>query len=265
MKDTKLTDLVYLKKQYADSNNLRVRQILHEKFSTASERWHPWVFDQLQLSASDRVLELGCGPGNLWFENAKRIPQNLHLCLTDLSEGMLRKSRQNLVDKGIKSDYILVDAQEIPFVSNSFDRVVANHMLYHVADIRKTLLEIKRVLKPGGCFLAATNGENHMFEFWQLLKTFCPQTEGRLTVGGFTLQNGPEWLSKVFPQSSVSFYDSALKVSEVEPLLEYILSTRFGDEVRPVIGQVSDFVSEKIRQEGHFKIQIQSGVIKAVK
>ena len=265
MKEELLTDPDYLKKQYADSRNLRTRQVLHEKYSTCKERWHPWVFDQLELAAGESVLELGCGQGNLWFENANRIPQGLHLYMTDLSAGMLKKSRQNLEKNSVKSDYGLVDALNIPFAANSLDCVVANHMLYHIADIQNALLEIRRVLKPGGRFLAATNGDEHMLEFWQLLKTFYPQADGRLTVGRFTLQNGPEKLSEVFSLSSVSWFKNSLEVKETEPLIQYILSTRFGDTVRPVIGEISAVVGEKIKQEGYFGIRIQSGVIKTFK
>ena len=94
MKDELLTNPDYLKKQHADSGNLRARQKLHEKYSTSKERWHPWVFDHLYLSAGESVLELGCGQGNLWFENAKRVPHGLFLYMTDLSDGMLKRSRK---------------------------------------------------------------------------------------------------------------------------------------------------------------------------
>ena len=46
----------------------------------------------------------------------------------------------------------------------SFDAAIASHMLYHVPDRVKALAEIKRVLKPGVTFYAATLGENSMRE-----------------------------------------------------------------------------------------------------
>ena len=46
--------------------------------------------------------------------------------------------------------YAAVDAREIPFAAQSFDGVIANHMLYHVQNRTQALEEIRRVLLPGG-------------------------------------------------------------------------------------------------------------------
>ena len=45
-----------------------------------------------------------------------------------------------------------IDIQSIPFEDNSFDMIIANHMLFHVPDLNKALLEVKRVLKERGYF-----------------------------------------------------------------------------------------------------------------
>ena len=263
MKDELLTNPDYLKKQYADSGNLHARQKLHEKYSTNTLKWHPWVFDQLSLNSGDQVLELGCGPGNLWFENAERLPPGSNLYLTDYSQGMLRKSRENLQKAGIWNQFAGVDACHIPFASNVFDVVVANHMLYHVADLRLALGEISRILKPEGRFFAATNGEKHMFELWQLVQRFLPHTGAGLMVGDFTLQKGAEQVSRIFPETTVVLFEGSLQINESLPVLDYLLSTRFGNDLRPVIDQVDQVVSEIIKQDGAFRIQTQSGKIKA--
>ncbi len=52
-----------------------------------------------------------------------------------------------------------IDAQSIPFEDETFDAVIANHMLYHVPDRPKAIAEIKRVLKPGGRLIATTIGK----------------------------------------------------------------------------------------------------------
>ena len=52
----------------------------------------------------------------------------------------------------------------LPFEADTFDAVVANHMLYHVPDRAQALAEMQRVLKPGGQVYLATNGLAHLRE-----------------------------------------------------------------------------------------------------
>ena len=69
------TDQAYLREeQYRDDANLRARLDLHRRFSTNPQPWHRWVFDQLDLPDEADILEVGCGPGELWLQNLDRIP-----------------------------------------------------------------------------------------------------------------------------------------------------------------------------------------------
>lgn len=57
---------------------------------------YPWqrrVFDHLALPAKCQVLEVGCGPGKLWLENAERLPPGWSVTLTDLSPSILQEER----------------------------------------------------------------------------------------------------------------------------------------------------------------------------
>ena len=166
----KFTDPQYLAKdQYKDSSNLDARIALHQKFSTNPQGWHNWVFDQLlQLPANANILELGCGNAVLWKECAKRIPAGWTITLSDLSDGMLDSAWRNLVVTGRNFKFEKIDAQSIPYADETFDAVIANHMLYHVPDRRQALKEMRRVLKDDGILFAATLGKNHMREMWDL-------------------------------------------------------------------------------------------------
>ena len=59
-------------------------------------------------------------------------------------------------------DARVADAMDLPFEDASFDAVVAMWMLYHVPDLDVALAEVRRVLRPGGLFVAVTNGDAHM-------------------------------------------------------------------------------------------------------
>ena len=162
---SRFTDQQYLKNdQYKDASNLDARVLLHQRFSTNQYGWFQWVFDTLLKLPGNAILELGCGPGWLWKENASRIPTDWNITLSDLSPGMLDAAWRNLVVTGRTFQFKEIDAQSIPFEDETFDAVIANHMLYHVPDRSKAIAEIKRVLKPAGRLIATTVGENHMRE-----------------------------------------------------------------------------------------------------
>ncbi len=222
---TRYTDSRYLAaEQYRDAANLDVRRALHTRFSTNPYGWLPWVFDHLQaLSPTSAVLELGCGPGTLWHENAARIPPQWAVTLTDYSHGMVKEARAHLVSCTSAFRFAQADAQSLPFGDVAFDAVIANHMLYHVPDRERAYREIRRVLRPGGQFFAATNGRNALVA---LTDRFAPATDvDWRNAFGFMLENGAAELARHFTNVRLEQYPDALAITEAAPLIEYILST----------------------------------------
>lgn len=106
---------------------------------------------------------------DIWAKHPDAIRLCSALVLTDLSEGMLEAAR-DCVGEYDNVSYEQADTQSIPFEQDSFDAVIANMMLYHVPDLRRALLEVRRVLKPGGSFYCATFGEHGILIARQLPK-----------------------------------------------------------------------------------------------
>jgi ubiquinone/menaquinone biosynthesis C-methylase UbiE len=184
-----ITDQQYLTDQYRNASNINARILLHQRFSTNKYGWHRWIFDQFKLLSHARLLELGCGPGDLWRANLPRIPADWEITLSDFSAGMIQQAQQNLSSQP-QFRFEIVNAQAIPFANARFDAVIANHMLYHVPDKPQAFSEIRRVLKPGGRFYASTVGERHLCELLDLRKRFDAQFVADISSGSFTLENG---------------------------------------------------------------------------
>ena len=265
-------DQAYLQSsQYKDSTNLDARASLHRRFSTANVEWQSWVFDRMQLMPGSRVLECGCGPGWLWRSNIDRIPPDCQITLTDLSSGMVAEATAALAATGHHFVCQTANIEELPFADNAFDVVVANHMLYHVPDLDKALREIKRVLSENGRFLAATNGNNHMKEipeFGQAL--FAQETavlaDTRLNRDGtfflsFRLENGAELLAPYFAQIDLYNYADSLRVTEVPPLVAYILSTIDAAKITDdIVTRLTDYLEQKLTADGVIKISKATGL-----
>lgn len=217
-------DSDYLQKnQYRDSSNLDARAALHRQFSTAVSDWQPWVFELLRLEPGMRVLECGCGPGWLWRQNVDLIPADCHITLTDLSPGMVAEAEVALAESGHRFDFQPANIQALEFADGTFDVVVANHMLYHVPDPGLALGEFRRVLRPDGVALIATNAPGHMHQLNEVVsEVFGPQTLGLNSA--FAIDNGEAMLRGHFGAIIWHSYINALAVDDVDAVVTYATS-----------------------------------------
>ena len=223
---TPYDDPACVSEQYRDASNLGARVALHERFSTNGHPWQRWVFDRFDLPADARILEVGCGPGNLWAENLDRMPAGWDVTLTDASPGMVREATGRLAgDERFR--FGPADAQALPFGDAAFDAVVANHVLYHVPDRGRAISEVARVLGPAGVLYASTNGRNHNREMGRMLRVLFPERpddDYHRSGIGFGLENGGEQLSRWFGGVRLLRREDSLFVTEVGPLVDYLLS-----------------------------------------
>ena len=236
-----------LKSQYENANNISARIRLHKEFSTNKQGWFPWIFETGVLpyikSKDDviKILELGCGEGSLWTENLERIPQNVHITVSDISEGMIRDIRRN-IGQDKRFTYECFDCQEIPAQANTYDIIIANHVLFYCEDMEQVCSEVKRVLKPGGIFLCSTYGTAHMQEITHLVQKF----DSRIILAAenlyerFGLDNGAEILAPYFANIDTVKYDDAIVIDKADPLIEYILSCH-GNQNQYLLDKYQDF------------------------
>lgn len=265
---SKFTDRNYLtQEQYKDSSNLDARLEIHKRFSTNPYGWFNWVFDTLaKLPKDATVLELGSGSGALWSNIANRIPANWNITLSDLSQGMLDAAWRNLVVTGRNFKFEQIDAQSISYKDETFDIVIANHMIYHVPDRAKALSEINRVLKKGGHLIATTVGESHMKEITDWLQRVDGDNDFSPFILPFTLENGMEQLKKVFTKVKVSRYEDSLQVTDIDLLITYLRSAIRASEVSEVeLAKVKMDLKKELKQNGRIFISKDSGLFEAIK
>jgi SAM-dependent methyltransferase len=266
--DTRFTDQQYLKTdQYKDSSNLDARATIHQRFSTNPYGWFKWVFDTLlKLPENARILELGCGHGLLWKENINRIPAGWDITLSDLSSGMLDAAWRNLVVTGRAFQFKEIDAQSIPFEDEAFDAVIANHMLYHVPDRPRAIVEIKRVLKTGGTLIATTVGDGHMKQMMDWYAQVHISRVWESFANPFTLENGLGQLRPFFPGVTLSRYEDNLHVTDIQPLIDYIRSgVRVTELSEDELGKLITDLETELKEKGQIFIQKDSGLFEAVK
>ncbi len=264
----KFADPTYLKTdQYRDATNLDARVVIHQRFSTNPYGWFNWVFDALtKLPEEARILELGCGPGYMWKECVQRIPAGWKITLSDLSLGMVDAAWRNLVVTGRNFKFEQIDAQSIPYPDETFDAVIANHMLYHVPDRKKALSGIKRVLKTNGRLFAATNGDRHLQEIGAWLSRATNKNDLPRFIQPFMLENGLSQVQEFFAKVELSRYDDNLRVTEVEPIMAYIRSgIRAVEFSETELAKIEKELTIQLERDGEIFITKDAGLFEAVK
>ena len=114
-----------------------------------------WKRVTIELSGvreGHRVLDVAGGTGDLSSRFARIVGPNGRVVLSDINESMLRVGRDKLIDSGTIAnlDFVLADAERLPFAERSFDCVTIAFGLRNVTDKDAALREMRRVLKPGG-------------------------------------------------------------------------------------------------------------------
>lgn len=248
--------------QYKNSTNISARINLHRLYAKNKQGWFPWVFDQCAIRPAMKILELGCGNGALWSENYDRLPSDVNVTLSDISEGMLRDVRRTIGLEDLHFSFVSFDCNEIPYTDGSFDLVIANHVLFYCDDIAKVCSEVSRVLKPQGRFICSTYGANHMREITDLVQSF----DDRIILSGdplyekFGMENGEELLKPFFKDIVWHKYEDELQVDAAEPLIEYIISCH-GNQKQYILDRYKEFrtfVYKRIRP--YFRITKEAGL-----
>jgi SAM-dependent methyltransferase len=203
-----LSDPEVVRREYESEEGLAARRAAYENAEGPDAV--AMVFDAVAEVRPRRVLEVGCGMGQL----AERMTRELdgEVIAIDQSERMVELTRGRGVDAR------LADAQELPFPDGSFDCVVAAWMLYHVRDVERALDEIVRVLGARGRLVVATNRSDHLQE----LRDFVGVQRG--AAGWFNADDAERLLKARFARvelkdaaGSVTFADRDAVVAYVKP------------------------------------------------
>ncbi len=146
--------LIHWARAYDLTNGLlgRRRKRLREMFA-----------DDLELQAGDRVLDVGCGTGQLAMTFAERVAPTGSVAGIDAAPEMIKRATSQARKQKLPIAFQVAFAQRLPFPNGSFHAVACTLVLHHVAedDRQSAVQEMHRVLKPGGRLLIAEFERGH--------------------------------------------------------------------------------------------------------
>ncbi len=266
-------DAAYLRYQYDDADKLRIRIATHARYSErTSDSFASWLLHRVDAARGQTLLDVGCGPG---VHHQPLSVLGPRIVGADASLGMLREAFAQAAGGGYTIATLAADAQALPFRDACFDRVMANHMLYHVQDQQAALGELRRVLKPGGRAVIATNGADNFAEFDALHQAAAarlgyvtsPHDALRFTLDDLAL------VRTAFPTADVFTRADAFVFPESAPALRFYATYAIdaiadrpadGSHREPLLREVGAAVDAIVARDGLFRVSKTAGCFVAV-
>ncbi len=176
------------------------RYELMNRLMTAGQdrRWYRWVVHQAQLNRGGRLLDIGAGTGGISRMAFTQL-SNLFVTAVDFTLEMMRVGRS--YSYGSQILWCGADALNLPFCDNAFDAVTSGYLMRNVSDPLRTLIEQRRVLKPGGrvvCLDTSPPPRNILYPLIVFHLKFGIPLMGRLIAGNSSAY-------RYLPESTQSF------------------------------------------------------------
>jgi SAM-dependent methyltransferase len=195
----------------------RVGGLYSETLATITERGAILLIEAAGIVKGQRVLDLGCGPGNI---SALLARTGATVVGVDLAVCMVEAARSS--SPGI--EFYEANAEDLPFEDSCFEAVVACYVLHHLARPDVALRECYRVLVPGGrlAFVHPQDQQsmNIFFSAWEE-----HNTAGRLPHGPLSQWTGVEQFEELlvragFTSVEVEPRDLPLRLRDIAPILD---------------------------------------------
>ncbi|MFH1771817.1 MAG: methyltransferase domain-containing protein [Candidatus Omnitrophota bacterium] len=154
-----------MERKFTEEEGLDTKEVA-EAYSRLQKIYHFWICrpqintvlriakkiqSQKQAEGGVSILDIGCGPGQIPIDIAKRLA-DCKVTAVDISSNMLEVARNNAKVAGVldRVSFKLADGNKLGFADNSFDIVMCSNMLHHQKNPYALLSEMKRTVNKGG-------------------------------------------------------------------------------------------------------------------
>jgi len=234
---------------------------LYERYGTSGQRWHEWLFKQLPLGAGMRVLDVGCGHGNVWHDSWKEIPGGCQITLMDKEmdglqylHGIYLERRRELAE-GTAFSFLCEDAEEWECPAQRYDLILAVHLWSYIREKEGLLQKLHRGLTGGGRLVSTFSSQVSVEDVNRLLE---PVLRRRVLEAyeerrrGFVRQM-EELFAGEFGRVSRRVFRNSLRIDQPEELLRYLCNLDGELEAR--------IKSRESRAQGYLRELVRQGAV----
>jgi SAM-dependent methyltransferase len=125
------------------------------------------LLEAAQPQSGERILDVACGTGVVARQLARQFGAECEVAALDLNPAMLTTARSLCEAERLKIDWREGRAEELPFETADFDLVLCQHGLQFVPDRSLAVLEMRRVLRPGGRAVVGVWQDLDAHPFWR--------------------------------------------------------------------------------------------------
>jgi ubiquinone/menaquinone biosynthesis C-methylase UbiE len=257
--ELKKSDIVH---EY-NNDKYRARLDLTSNYLIRPEKPHDFYLNHycnLNLSKTAKIVEFGSGLGHFWERGKSLLSDESNLLLSDFSEKMLEKTRENIAPYKLPGNisFAVADIEKLIFDNNSFDLAIAHMMIYHV-NPELAVNEVSRVLAKNGLFCVSNVPQNREFVLFELMRSVGIEkySFSSLLVESDHLE---ALLKSKFTEVNKCVYKNATCWKSADTVIEFAKSlihseefTIAEDQYRALHQAVSDF----IKTHGSLSMNIQ--------
>ena len=113
--------------------------------------WKKSMLNMMNPSSKQKLIDVACGTGDIAKLYLKHVNELSEITCVDPNEGMISKGKEKL-KKYKNLNWIIAPAEKLPIADNSFDFYTISFGLRNTKNLKKSISEAYRVLKPGGRF-----------------------------------------------------------------------------------------------------------------
>jgi len=144
----------------------------HSKVVTSFHAWrnvdNSVAYIKPYLQPHFKILDIGCGPGTITVDLARRVPQG-HVTGLEINQAIVDEATAHAKETNTPNvDFQVGDIFSLPFPDASFDIVHVHQVLQHIPEPVAALREMRRVAKPGG-FVAAREADLDGMQWWPVI------------------------------------------------------------------------------------------------
>ncbi len=243
------------------TDDLAKRINIHEQFG--SRDIDSWMLQVLNLQASSKILDIGCGAGKQCYSFYHHLDGQADITGTDVSRDLLAEAISKNEQTGNAIKFQLLDFN-LPFLmaENQFDLISSCFAIYYAQDIPWTLAEMHRVLKPGGRLFTTGPMPTNKQLFYDIIREATGKDIPPMPGSSRYASQIYGTMQKLFSTTEQHIFENPLTFESVEPYMVYtrasmsedrkLWNTLFEthDEFEKVMSAIEKVASARLANDG---------------